>query len=30
VTVEAPGTPTLTLEELFGQFQGTPEASPVP
>ncbi len=28
LTVEAPGTPTTTLEELFSQFEGTPEATP--
>jgi hypothetical protein len=26
--VEAPGTPVMTLEELFGAVEGTPEASP--
>ena len=27
---EAPGTPVGSLEDLFSQFEGTPEASPVP
>jgi len=26
--VEAPGTPVMTLDELFSAFEGTPEASP--
>jgi len=29
LTAEAPGTPTGSFEDLFGQFTGTPEASPV-
>jgi hypothetical protein len=28
LVAEAPGTPVLTLEELFGTFEGTPEATP--
>ena len=27
---EAPGTPVGSFEDLFSQFEGTPEASPVP
>lgn len=30
LVVEGPGEPVMTLEELFGAFAGTPEASPVP
>jgi hypothetical protein len=26
--VEAPGTPVMSMEELFGSFEGTPEATP--
>jgi hypothetical protein len=28
VSVEAPGTPVMTMEDLFGSFGGTPEATP--
>lgn len=28
LTVEAPGTPVMSMEELFGSFEGTPEATP--
>ncbi|MGD9710517.1 MAG: hypothetical protein AB7V46_00415 [Thermomicrobiales bacterium] len=28
LTVEAPGTPVMTLEEMFSSFEGEPEASP--
>lgn len=28
VVAEAPGTPVMGLEELFGSFEGTPEATP--
>ncbi len=30
MVAEAPGTPVGSLEDLFSQFEGTPEASPVP
>ena len=30
LVVEAPGTPTVTFEELFGAFDGQPEATPEP
>jgi hypothetical protein len=28
LVAEAPGTPVMTLDELFGAFEGTPEATP--
>jgi hypothetical protein len=28
LVAEAPGTPVMTLDELFGEFEGTPEATP--
>ena len=30
LVVEAPGTPTMTIEELFGQFEGESEGTPAP
>lgn len=30
MTAEGPGTPVGSFEDLFSQFEGTPEASPVP
>jgi hypothetical protein len=30
LAVEGPGTPVGSLEDLFSQFEGSPEASPVP
>jgi len=28
IMAEAPGTPVMTLDEMFGSFEGTPEATP--